>query len=104
MGIPDDDTWAYNEGLSRILVERGLHNIKLRRVMDLMGLANGRQLTRKLYLSLCDITRRKLLREYGKTEEEIRQTMQDDNDTLLTYRGFIRFLETDLRCDNQLLA
>ena len=97
VGISKDDTWAYSEELSRIILERGLYNIKIRRAMDMMGLVEGKQLTRNLYLSLCDASREKLLQENGRTEQEIRKMIQSDSDTLLTYRGFIRFLETDLR-------
>lgn len=97
VGIPDDNTWTYSEELSRIILERGLHNVKLRRVMDMMGLVEGEQLTRNMYLSQCDASRKRLLREYGRTEQEVRQMIQTDSDTLSTYCGFIRFLETDLR-------
>ena len=101
VGIPDDDTWTYSEELSRIILERGFHNLKLRRVTDMMGLVEGEQMTRDLYLSRCDASRKRLLREYGRTEQEIRQMIRSDNDTLLTYCGFIRFLETDLRYDRE---
>ena len=80
-------------------MERGFHNLKLRRVIDMMGLVEGEQMTRDFYLSRCDASRKRLLREYGRTEQEIRQMIQSDNDTVMTYCGFIRFLENDLRYD-----
>ena len=67
----------------------------------MMGLVEGEQQTRDLYLSRCDISRKRLLREYGRTEQEIRQMIKSDSDTLLTYCGFIRFLESDLRYDSE---
>ena len=99
VGIPDDNTWTYSEELSRIILEKGFRNVKLRRVMDMMGLVEGEQMTRNLYLSICDASRKSLLREYGRTEQEVRQMIESDSDTLLTYCGFIRFLETDLKYD-----
>lgn len=77
--------------------ENGFNNIKLLRVMDLLGLMTGRTMTRETYMSLTAASRTMLLNQYGRTEEEVREMMQTDNDTLLTYRGFIRFLETDLK-------
>ncbi len=97
VGITDEDTWAYGEGLMEMIREHGLENIKLRRVMDILGYTEGKTLDKALYLSLVKQCREELLASYGRTEAEVRQMMKDDPDTLLTYCGFIRFLEADLR-------
>lgn len=72
VSIPEDDTWAYSEELSRIVLERGFHNLKLHKLMDMMGLKKVERLTRNVYLSLCDPSRKRLPQEYGRTEQEIR--------------------------------
>ncbi|KAL2167580.1 hypothetical protein VTG60DRAFT_1091 [Thermothelomyces hinnuleus] len=97
VGITDEDTWAYGEGLIQMAREHGLHNIKLRRVMDILGYTKDKTLDKELYLSLAKQCREEIISGYGRTEEEVRQMMKDDPDTLLTYCGFIRFLESDLR-------
>jgi len=97
VGIPDEDTWAYSAALMAMAAENGFNNIKLLRVMDLLGLMSGKTMTKETYMSLTAASRTMLLDQYGRTEEEVREMMQTDNDTLLTYRGFIRFLETDLK-------
>ncbi|KAJ2998446.1 hypothetical protein NUW58_g319 [Xylaria curta] len=97
VGIPDEDTWAYGEGLLSMAREHGLKNINLIRVMDILGYTDGKTLDKELYLSLSQKCREELLASYGRTEEEVRQMMKDDPDTLLTYCGFIRFLERDLK-------
>ncbi|KAI1826660.1 Pyoverdine/dityrosine biosynthesis protein-domain-containing protein [Xylaria intraflava] len=97
VGIPDEDTWAYGEGLLAMAREHGLNNINLMRVMDILGYTDGKKLDKELYLSLSQKCRAELLASYGRTEEEVRQMMKDDPDTLLTYCGFIRFLESDLK-------
>ncbi|OJD28971.1 pyoverdine dityrosine biosynthesis [Diplodia corticola] len=100
VGIPDEDTWNYSEGLMAIVRERGYaDNIKLLRAMDILGFTDpeSKPLDRETYLSLTQQTRDELMTRYGRTEEEVREMMRDDNDTLLTYCGFVRFLETDLR-------
>ncbi|KAI1499112.1 Pyoverdine/dityrosine biosynthesis protein-domain-containing protein [Biscogniauxia marginata] len=97
VGISDENTWAYGEGLVAMARERGLENVKLMRVMDILGLTNGKTLDKALYLSLVQECREKLVASYGRSEVEVRQMMKDDPDTLLTYCGFIRFLEGDLK-------
>ncbi|KAI1633315.1 Pyoverdine/dityrosine biosynthesis protein-domain-containing protein [Biscogniauxia mediterranea] len=97
MGIPDEDTWAYGEGLLDMAREHGLKNVKLLRVMDILGYTEGKSLDKELYLSLSKKCREEILASYGRTEAEVRQMMKDDPDTLLTYCGFIRFLEGDLK-------
>lgn len=98
VGIPDEDTWAYSEGLMQIAQVRGYaENIKLFRAMDILGYTAGRKLDWALYSSLVQQCRDELLANYGRTEEEVRTMMKDDTDTLLTYCGFIRFLESDLK-------
>ncbi|KAK8017819.1 glutamyl-tRNA(Gln) amidotransferase [Apiospora rasikravindrae] len=95
VGITDEDTWVYSEALMDIVAAKEFHAIKLVRVPDLQGLTDG-TLDRATYLSLVSTSRLKLLEEYGRTEEEIRNMIRTDQDSLLTYRGFIRFLEKDL--------
>lgn len=75
----------------------GSTSLKLLRVMDLLGLTAGETTTKDMYLSMTDASRKALLEQYGRSEVEVREMLQTDEDTLLTYRGFIRFLETDLK-------
>ena len=98
VGISDSDTWAYSKALLDIVSENGFTGIKLLRVMDILGLTERKTLTEDLYYSLTQTCRDRLLAEYGRTEEDVRRMMKEDEDTLMTYRGFIRFLETDLKC------
>jgi len=76
---------------------QGSTNIKLLRVMDLLGLTAGETMTKDMYLSMTAESRKALLEQYGRSETEVREMIQTDEDTLLTYRGFTRFLETDLK-------
>lgn len=97
VGIADEDTWAYGEGLVDMARRHGLSNIRLMRVMDIMGYTYDKALDKELYMSLAANCRRDIIDSYGRTEDEVRWMMKHDPDTLLTYCGFIRFLETDLR-------
>ncbi|KAI1176519.1 Pyoverdine/dityrosine biosynthesis protein-domain-containing protein [Nemania sp. FL0916] len=97
VGIPDEDTWEYGEGLKAIVQDHGLDNIQLLRVMDILGYTKDKPLDKAVYLALAQKCREEILSSYGRTEEEVRQMMKEDPDTLLTYCGFIRFLESDLK-------
>lgn len=77
--------------------EKGFCNIKLLRVMDLLGYTQGEELTKERYLETVNDCRKELAAQFGNADEAVAQMIKDDPDTLLTYRGFIRFLETDLR-------
>jgi hypothetical protein len=77
--------------------KKNFTGIKLIRVMDLLGYTDGSPLTKEQYMSLVDKSRADLESQFGNPDQSIRQMIKEDNDTLMTYRGFIRFLETDLR-------
>jgi hypothetical protein len=81
----------------KLAADKGLHNIKLVRVMYLLGMTSGREMSEELYMETINACRDELRRQFGKPDEAVRQMIQSDPDTLMTYRGFIRFLETDLR-------
>ncbi|KAL8720598.1 MAG: hypothetical protein Q9225_002562 [Loekoesia sp. 1 TL-2023] len=97
VGITDEDTWEYSRALMSMAANKGFHNIKLVRIMDLLGLTNGKETTKESYLETIPACRRELESQFGEPDEAIREMIQTDPDTLLTYRGFIRFLETDLK-------
>lgn len=81
-----------------MVAQKGYHAIKMVRVMDLLGMTEGKKMTKELYLNTVEACREELGQQFGKPEDAVREMIRTDEDTLLTYRGFIRFLETDLRC------
>lgn len=97
VGISEEHTWEYSEALAKIIEEKGFDRLKLRRVMDVIGFTDQQPMTKQTYLSLTNQSRTILMQKYGRTEDDIRALIATDHDTLMTYRGFIRFLENDLR-------
>lgn len=81
----------------KMAAERDFGSIKLVRVMDVLGLTEGLEVTKDLYMDTLAEARRQLDAQFSDADREIRQMIKDDKDTLRTYCGFIRFLETDLR-------
>ncbi|TDZ17109.1 Spore wall maturation protein DIT1 [Colletotrichum orbiculare MAFF 240422] len=98
VGISDDETWEYGSTLMKMAAEKGYRGIKLLRVMDFLGMTDGKTaMTREQYMSQVGEARRQLESQFGNALDEVRRMIDTDNDTLMTYRGFIRFLEVDLR-------
>ena len=97
VGITDEDTWEYSAALRSMATTKGFHALKLVRIMDLLGMTDERPTTKESYLETVNPCRKELESQFGRPKEAIREMIQSDADTLLTYRGFIRFLETDLR-------
>lgn len=97
LGISDDDTWNYSVELMKMAAEKGFHTIKITRVMDVLGLTEGQEMTKELYMSTVAEARKQLEAQFGDAYRDVRKLMKDDEDTMLTYCGFIRFLRTDLR-------
>ncbi|GKT45464.1 sporulation protein kinase pit1 [Colletotrichum spaethianum] len=98
VGISDDETWEYGATLMDMAAQKGYDGIKLLRVMDFLGLTKEDEpLTKEKYMELVDESRKTLEAQFGDPDKDVRAMIDTDNDTLMTYRGFIRFLETDLR-------
>ncbi|KAL8867204.1 MAG: hypothetical protein Q9198_008604, partial [Flavoplaca austrocitrina] len=97
LGIPEEHTWEYSEALAKTIEEKGFDRLDLRRVMDVIGFTDQEPITKQNYLSLTHRSREVLMQKYGKTEDDIKALINTDHDILMTYRGFIRFLETDFR-------
>ena len=96
MGISDDETWDYSVALMDMAADKGFRNIKVVRVMQLLGMTSD-EMTKQQYLDTVNACREELAAHFGRHKETIRDMIRTDKDTLLTYCGFIRFLETDLR-------
>ncbi|KAK1570248.1 pyoverdine/dityrosine biosynthesis protein [Colletotrichum navitas] len=98
VGISDDETWEYGAALMDMAAQKGYTGIKLLRVMDFLGLTKEDEpLTKEKYMELVAESRATLEAQFGDPDKDVRAMIDTDNDTLMTYRGFIRFLETDLR-------
>jgi pyoverdine/dityrosine biosynthesis protein Dit1 len=97
VGISDEDTWEYSEELVQIATNNGYTRLKLLRAMDILGYTEGKPKTQKTYMELAPIVRQVILKQYGRTKDEIRDMILSDHDSNTTYCGFVRFLEADLK-------
>ncbi|KAK7992579.1 putative ABC1 transport protein [Apiospora saccharicola] len=96
--IPDRDTWAYGEALRDMALHKGFVHIAFSRLQDLVKFPLPRgELNEITYVANATNFRRYLLNKYGDDDINIDHEIATNTDTRLTYCGYKRFLESDLK-------
>ncbi|OAA69645.1 Pyoverdine biosynthesis [Cordyceps fumosorosea ARSEF 2679] len=95
LGVADKDVWAYGEALRQLAIEREYTNVKFCRLRDLVSIDLPDELDEITYVSNATNFRRALLNTFSRPDWNWKEVSQSE-DVCLTYRGYIRFLETDL--------
>lgn len=93
----DRDVWAYGEALRTLSVRQGFKHIEFSRLQDLVHIAVPNELDQITYVSNATNFRLALLSKFSNPEFNASLKIKDDEDTCLTYRGYIKFLSTDLQ-------
>lgn len=98
LSISDRETWAYGEALREMAVEKGFTCIEFARMKHLLDFPIPDEELREItYVANCTNFRRLLINTYGKDDLDIDQEIANNPDTRLTYLGYRRFLESDLK-------
>ncbi|RFU76422.1 transferase family [Trichoderma arundinaceum] len=97
LSIPDRDVWAYGQALRAMAVEKGFTNISFSRLRDLVDFPLPEKLQEVTYVANATNFRRHLLNKFGKDDLDIDNEIATKADTLMTYRGYRRFLHSDLQ-------
>ena len=97
LSISDRETWIYGEALRKMAAEKKLNYLGFARIQDLLELPLPDKLREITYVANCTNFRRLLLNEYGKLDMNIDQEIKTNSDTRLTYLGYRKFLESDLK-------
>ncbi|TDZ36449.1 Spore wall maturation protein DIT1 [Colletotrichum trifolii] len=95
--IPDRAVWAYGQALRAMSAEKGFTHIAFSRLKDLMDYPMPDPLDEIRYIANATNFRRHLLNAYGDDNLDIDHEIATNPDTLMTYCGYCRFLESDLR-------
>ena len=96
MGIEDSEVWDYSTAVRDIIETKDLRHLKTLRIIDLLNHDDTNKLTREEYLVHAGCYRRELIARYGPRDFNSRDAIRNDNDTCMTYRGYIKFLTKDL--------
>ncbi|KAI1185029.1 transferase family protein [Nemania serpens] len=97
LSISDQDTWAYGEALRTMATEKKFDCIGFSRMKDLLHFPLPKEMNEIIYVANCTNFRRELLNRYGKPDLDIDHEIATNPDTKLTYLGYKRFLESDLK-------
>lgn len=98
LSISDQDTWAYGEALRAMAAQKEFTHLAFSRLQDLVTFASMPERLQEIsYIANATNFRRFLFNKYGKEDIDIEQKIATDPDTLMTYRGYCRFLESDLQ-------
>ncbi|KAM0248012.1 hypothetical protein ACHAQJ_009647 [Trichoderma viride] len=98
LSIPDRHVWAYGQAIRAMVLQKGFTQIDFSRIRDLIDFPLPEEKLDEIkYVANATNFRRSLLNRFGKENHDIDSEIQQKPDTLMTYRGYCRFLESDLQ-------
>ncbi|KAF3761231.1 Clavaminate synthase-like protein [Cryphonectria parasitica EP155] len=97
LGVPDRDVWAYGESLRDMCLENGFDQISFARLNQLIHIGHDIKLSEITYVANATRFRSALVNTYSKDDWDPSKEISQSEDTCLTYRGYIKFLQTDLQ-------
>lgn len=101
MGISDSEVWEYSTAVRDIITAKGLRHIDTLRIVDLLDShPHSENLTKEEYLIHAGCYRRELVAKYSPLNFDSREAVNNDKDTCMTYKGYIKFLTKDLAHSN----
>ncbi|KAJ5143029.1 uncharacterized protein N7515_001816 [Penicillium bovifimosum] len=96
-GNSDEEVWEYGNRLRKMVAGKGYACIRFCRIMNMLGLYTGADISKAEYVKLCDLSRAELHRRCGQTGFDVNRLLKTDEDYLRTYNGYIKFLKVDLK-------
>ncbi|KAF4455337.1 glutamyl-tRNA amidotransferase [Fusarium albosuccineum] len=96
LAIPDSDFYDYGVKLRQLVKAKGFSHIIFTRLLDVLDLGNGDELSKKDYLAKADISRQVMERFLGP-DFDLASQIEKHPDTTLTYQKYIRSAREDLR-------
>ncbi|KAF5309310.1 hypothetical protein D9611_014401 [Ephemerocybe angulata] len=97
LSVPDKDVWAYGQALRLMAKENGFNHIKFSRLGELLGTNSHDELDEIAYVANATECRRALLNIFSTPNFDPAFEISTNEDICLTYRGYLKFLETDLQ-------
>ncbi|KAK7943568.1 uncharacterized protein PG986_012681 [Apiospora aurea] len=100
LGVSDRDVWAYGTALRQMSAEKGFsRHIGFARLKDVVQIQADLpdELDEIVYVCNASNFRHAFLAAFGDERLDVSCRIKEDDDTCMTYRGYIRFLSTDLQ-------
>lgn len=74
----------------------GYSSLSFHSIISVLGLYEESQITRDVFLRLCEPTRQRLVVEYGDPTFDVVKFLESNEDYLMTYRRYVNFFEKEL--------
>ncbi|GME38716.1 hypothetical protein GTA08_BOTSDO12991 [Neofusicoccum parvum] len=94
--IQDEDVWIYESLLRDMAVREGFSSLRFHSMISVLDLCDESQITRDVFLQLCEPTRQCLVSKYGDLDFDVEKLLETNQDYLMTYRGYVKFFEKEL--------
>ncbi|PYH43121.1 isocyanide synthase family protein [Aspergillus saccharolyticus JOP 1030-1] len=96
LGVSDEEVFRYAEGLHRIVDRLGLKHLRFSDPFDLIEGKHNVPVTEEEYASRIGELKDRLFTTYMPAGYDFDESLKHDPNATLTYRGYIRFLMSDL--------
>jgi pyoverdine/dityrosine biosynthesis protein Dit1 len=96
LGVSDEEVFRYAEGLHRIVDRLGLKHIRFSDPFELIEGRHNVPITEEEYASRIGELKDRLFSSYLPAGYDFDEDLKKDPNAALTYRGYIRFLMSDL--------
>ncbi|KAJ6436823.1 ATP-binding cassette, subfamily G (WHITE), member 2, PDR [Purpureocillium lavendulum] len=97
LSISDRETWAYGQALRAMAEQKGFQHIVFSRIRDFVDFPLPEVMKEITYVANVTNFRRFLFNHFGKDDLDIEDEIAANPDTKMTYLGYRRFLESDLK-------
>ncbi|KAK2006119.1 hypothetical protein LZ32DRAFT_633178 [Colletotrichum eremochloae] len=97
LGYPDENMFNYGKELRDMACENHLTSITFMRLVDVLDLSDGNAMSKNTFLNMTAICRSELERRFLAPGFSIEEEIKNHPDTALTYRGFVKGAQDDLR-------
>ncbi|KAF4467009.1 ABC1 transport [Fusarium albosuccineum] len=99
LGISDQETWRYGSALRAMAERKAFSHLAFSRLQDLVAVKNlPEDLVELTYVANATNFRRTLFNVHGRDGDiDIDHEIATNPDTLMTYKGYSRFLKSDLQ-------
>ena len=95
LGVSDEEVFDYAKGLRRITASLGLKHLRFTDIFELVG-SESPPTTAEEYATRIGELKERLFVSFLPSGYDFNEDIKKDNNALLTYRGYMKFLELDL--------
>ncbi|KAJ3496556.1 hypothetical protein NLG97_g2569 [Lecanicillium saksenae] len=95
--ISDETVWKYGQAVKAMVKSNGFgDNIEVMHAAEILGLVEDGLLSEELFYTTTEPARQMIKDEFCASEEQIRQLVETDPDSRLTFTGFKAFCKLDM--------